>query len=143
MSDHEHQDHHDEFEDTHVASPDDDEWFVHSPEEPHAQAAHGRVNSSVIGGVLLLTVLGTFGVIAIFMGYVPRVIDSMRIDRQEQSDKLVNELTDASDQWSDQLTITDPAWQPRLLGEPGEGPRLRIPWESAQEAVIERYANGE
>lgn len=99
----------DHLEDTHLATAEDDSWFVHSPDEPHAQHAHGRVNESIVGGVLLLIIIATFLVIGIFIGYVPRAVATLRSERQELKESAYAEFADKKAVWEGQLAGWDEA----------------------------------
>ncbi|MEO1130320.1 MAG: hypothetical protein AAFX05_11535 [Planctomycetota bacterium] len=108
-----------------------DEWFRHSPDEPHHQAEHGGFNPIVVMGFLAATILITFGVAAVVLPWFAREVQAQRVQVQEANSQYGAEYREKMEGWVSDLS--KPAWVD------AENNVVRLPLDLAVERVIEQY----
>jgi hypothetical protein len=111
-----------------------DDWFRHTPDEPHHQEAHGDFNPYLIMAFLAVTALGVFGTAAVTVGWFAREIN----------DKVVSTDRERESAYTAEYTATRAQWDRDLTGSPEwineQENTIRIPIELAMEKVVEQYA---
>lgn len=113
-----------------------DDWFRHSPDEPHHQAAHGDFNVSVVIGFLAATIIVVLGVAVIVVPWYIRMINDRAVEVRELNPNYAPELETQFSEWDAQLH-----GEPQWLDE--QTNTVRIPLEVAKRVVADRYGTGD
>lgn len=113
-----------------------DEWFRHSPDEPHAQHAHGEIKPVAILTFLSAVIITTFAVIGLFLVYFATATTDLLVERDERATDTfyAAEKNTAYANWDDTLNAT-PQWQDMDAGF------TTLPLDRAKSAVVGMYNN--
>ncbi len=110
-----------------------DDWFRHSPDEPHHQKAHGDFNPVVVMGFLAVTALGVFGTAVVTIGWFAREIETQIVTTDRQREAA----------YTAEYTAKRAEWQRALTGEPEwlneQENVVRLPIDMAMEKVAQEY----
>lgn len=109
-----------------------DDWFRHSPDEPHAQAAHGEINPTFIIGFLSAVIAATFGVVVLFLVYFNQVNTDLKVQNWEERTPLLGNYAEKRANWTAELGA-QPEW-----ADPDQT-YVTVPLDVAMQNVIESY----
>ena len=112
-----------------------DQWFRHSPDEPHHQQSHGATKPIPI----IVTLVGTILLVFVIAGYTLNFFDRAVADREIVNREMITDTTlakewhETSANWNAELSSY--SWLPNA----DKKEIVRLPFDAAMNKVIAEY----